>query len=206
MFFPNIDFPTVLYSLVFTLPVILISITIHEYAHGLAATWMGDPTPKESGRLTLNPIDHVDILGLICLVLFRFGWAKPVPINPRYFKDQRKGEALVSLAGPLSNFTFAFLLSLIPKFLTPFIGPLGIIIDVVVDYAVWINLALGVFNLIPVPPLDGSHILAYFFPQYDEVIYSMNRYGLIILLVLLWFPGTLHLLFAIVRLLYKILM
>ena len=141
--------------------VILFAIAIHEYAHGKAALSLGDPTAKNAGRLTLNPISHIDPIGAICLFLFHFGWAKPVPINTSYFKNPRKDIILTSLSGPMSNFAAAFaagvFLKNFPLQSSPFLVYL-------LSYMVLINTALGLFNLLPIPPLDGSHVLVNLLP------------------------------------------
>ncbi|MFH0887504.1 MAG: site-2 protease family protein, partial [bacterium] len=122
------------------------------------------------------------------------------------FKDPKRDSALVSVAGPLSNFTFAFALSLLLRYVTPLMGPISLLIDNILYYAVFINLALGVFNLLPLPPLDGSHILAFFLPpEYDHVMHSLERYGFILLVFIIWFPATQFLLFKVINLLYKLL-
>jgi len=199
------DFMTIINSLLLTLPVILVVIAVHEYAHALVATLLGDPTPKQQGRLTLNPIDHIDPIGLIMLIFFRFGWARPVPINPRYFREPRKGAAMVAAAGPLANFTFAFLLSLLTRYVTVYLGPLSLVFDNIIYYAVFINIALGVFNLIPIPPLDGAHILEYYLgPRHDATFEAMERYGILLLIMILWFPWTMHILSWIVNFLYRL--
>lgn len=143
------------------LPGILLGISVHECAHGYAAVKMGDDTPLMQGRLTLNPLRHIDPMGFICLLLFGFGWAKPVMINSRNFKNPRKDDALVSIAGPLANFITAFifvgLMKLTDMFM-PFTLSTQILWQVLMN-TVSINLVLMVFNLIPIPPLDGHHIL-----------------------------------------------
>ncbi len=164
-------------------PPILFALTIHEYAHGWVAYRLGDPTAKLAGRLTFNPIAHLDPLGTILLFVARIGWAKPVPVNPYYFRDPRAGMLYVSLAGPASNLLAAFgfglicralgLRSLVP--LHP--GFLGLL-EMMLVFAVYINLILAVFNLIPVPPLDGSKILASLLSRDSAEAYEhFARYG-----------------------------
>jgi Zn-dependent protease len=166
-----------------SLPILLVTITIHEFAHGKVADLLGDPTPRLAGRLTLNPLAHIDPIGFLMLVLVRFGWAKPVPINPYNFRDPRKGTLYVSLAGPLSNFFFAWTVSIIYKALPFDYSPL---LSMVFSYTIWINLALGVFNLIPVPPLDGSKILEGILPyQQLDFFYRLQEYGFIILILVI---------------------
>ena len=139
-------------NLLLSLPGILVAISFHEMAHGYAADAMGDPTPKLAGRLTVNPLKHIDPIGFISMLLFRFGWAKPVPVNPNNFKNHRKGIIVVSLAGCFTN------------------------------------LLLGFISLIPIPPLDGSQILAEFLPyNAKQKFYQFSRYGMIILLLLVVF-------------------
>jgi Zn-dependent protease len=187
--------------LVLSLPVLLVVITIHEFAHAFVADRLGDPTPKLAGRLTLNPIAHIDPLGLLMLVLVRFGWAKPVPINPYNFRNPRQGNLLVSLAGPASNFLFAWILAIILRN-TPL--PAGGILTGLITYAIWISLALGVFNLIPIPPLDGSHVLEYFLSPYQlESYYRLQQYGFLLLVAVIFFGSPI--LIAIVEVLYRLL-
>lgn len=140
--------------------VLLFAITIHEYAHGKAALSLGDPTAKRMGRLSYNPIVHIDPLGALCLFLFNFGWAQPVPINPAYFKEPRKDIALTSLSGPVANLSAAFVTGL---FIRNFMLPWQIYQEFLL-YMLLMNLGLGLFNLIPIPPLDGSHILENILP------------------------------------------
>ncbi len=141
------------------LPVLVIAITVHEYAHARVAYLYGDPTAKLQGRLSLNPLVHLDPLGALMLLIFKIGWAKPVPINPRNFRDYRSGMFWVSFAGPLANFLLAFASLLILKVgRWNFSG--GDILWLLLYTQVSINIALGVFNLIPLPPLDGSKILS----------------------------------------------
>ncbi|MFA5465654.1 MAG: site-2 protease family protein [Candidatus Cloacimonadales bacterium] len=152
--------------------VVVVAITIHEYSHALSAFWLGDDTAKRAGRLKLNPLSHLDPIGALMLLIVHIGWAKPVPINPYNFKNMKTGTALTAAAGPVSNFiiaTFsAFLLRLLNLFSFASIVPGSLIfylINLVIttlNFSVFINLALGLFNLIPLPPLDGSKILGGF--------------------------------------------
>lgn len=143
------------------LPGILLGISIHEFSHGFAAYKLGDDTPAKQGRLSLNPLKHLDILGFLCLLLVGFGWAKPVMIDPRNFKNPRRDDIIVSLAGPLSNFIVAFIFVGLMRLMDNFMytGNFAHIMALVFLYTVQINLVLMVFNLLPVPPLDGHHIL-----------------------------------------------
>jgi len=180
-----------LQSLLISLPVILIAITIHEFAHAKVADILGDPTPRLAGRLTLNPIPHIDPIGFLMLILVGFGWAKPVPINPNNFADYKKGSAAVSLAGPLSNIFFAWLVATLIKYLPLGSLPFGYMMTVayIVKYTVVLNVALAVFNLLPIPPLDGHHILEAFLPYSALRFYrELSQYGFLILIAILMFP------------------
>ncbi|WP_163328633.1 site-2 protease family protein [Desulfurobacterium thermolithotrophum] len=174
------------------LPAILWAITIHEFAHGYIAYKLGDPTPKITGRLTLNPFAHLDIIGFLALVLVHFGWAKPVMVNPNNFRiDPRKGEILVASGGPLANFLSAFVSVLVLKYF-PFSSlPFNISepLFLIFKYSIFINVAFGIFNLLPIPPLDGSKILEALLPP--KLYYSYKKiepYGPIILIILVISP------------------
>lgn len=173
-------------GLILSLPAILFALTIHEYSHGYVAYRMGDPTAKFAGRLTFNPIKHIDIFGFLAFLLFRFGWAKPVPINPYNFRDVKKGILYTSIAGPLSNFLLALLCGLILRILpTNFklLLPLVIMFQLGVIY----NLIFCAFNLIPIPPLDGSKVLFSLLPtKYAHIEYTLERYGFFILIGLIF--------------------
>lgn len=169
-------------SILLSAPAILFGLTIHEYAHGLVALKLGDPTAKYAGRLTLNPLSHLDPIGTICLFLFRFGWAKPVPINPIYFKDPKRDILLSSLAGPGANFLVAIGFGLILRLLYA-TSITNDFILIILRMFVFFNLILAVFNLIPIPPLDGSKILYYLLPQSMAQSYAqIERYGMFILM------------------------
>src|SRR5690606_36818607 len=148
-----------LFNPLVTLPGLLPALVLHEYAHARTADALGDPTPRNMGRLSLNPIPHIDPIGLLMLFIFRFGWAKPVPVNPYYFKDARRGMLLVAAAGPDTNIVLAFIIRLAMGLL-PWQWMIGGYLPQALQYAYLINLYLAVFNLLPVPPLDGSRILA----------------------------------------------
>ncbi len=166
------------------LPGILLGISIHEFSHGYAAVLMGDDTPIKQGRMTLNPIKHIDPLGFLCLLLFGFGWAKPVMINRRNFKDPRRDDALVALAGPAANLLVAFLFVGLMK-LTDMFVPYTLTTQIlweILRSTVSINLVLMAFNLIPIPPLDGHHILGsiggarvwnFYYKYYDQLRFAM---------------------------------
>ena len=182
------------YNMLIALPAILIALTFHEYAHGQVADWLGDSTPNYQGRLTLNPLPHIDWLGFFALMFFHFGWAKPVQVNPNNFKNVsvKTGMMLVSIAGPLMNILLALvamitlrLLNFNPE-LGTYSGNLSALIQMLIPL-VQINIILAVFNLIPVPPLDGSKILAGLLPDKGtQFIYSLEQYGPILLLLLIF--------------------
>ncbi len=191
------------------LPAILIALTFHEYAHALAADRLGDSTPYYQGRLTLNPLPHIDWVGFIMLLFFRFGWAKPVQVNPYNFKNTgvKKGMMLVSLAGPAMNILLAFIGMLILKILSPYYYSENVVIAVrLLQPLVQINLILAVFNLIPVPPLDGSKILAGLLPDSGAAfVYSLEQYGPIFLLLLIVTGAIGAILLPLVNFLYGLL-
>ena len=176
-------------SLILSIPGLLIALTFHEFAHGYAAYRMGDNTARYSGRLSLNPLDHLDIWGTLCLLFFHFGWAKPVPINPANFRDQKKGIIIVSLAGPFANFLLAFVCAVVCKILVRFTAAseIAVFFYQIFLYAEVMNVGLMVFNLIPIPPLDGSKVLMEFLPQRARYeMYRIERYSGIVLLILVW--------------------
>jgi len=172
---------TSIHALLAGIPAILIAITFHEFAHGKMASILGDPTPKLQGRLSLNPIKHLDILGSLMLLVAGFGWAKPVEVNPYYFSgDRNRGMMLVALAGPAMNIILAYLAAVL-------LNRVGEgYFYIFLSYLLWFNAMLAVFNLIPLPPLDGSKVLAGILPRpIADSIYSMEAYGPMILLILL---------------------
>ncbi|MCL2677589.1 MAG: site-2 protease family protein [Clostridiales bacterium] len=194
--FSNFD----LYDLLMWASAVILALTFHEFSHAQSAFWLGDPTAQRMGRLTLNPIKHLDPIGAVMLLFFHFGWAKAVPFNPLYFRmrDKRKAIMLVSLAGPVSNLLFAlvsvFLWAIMVKIkflygagwsgfaqntLGGFVTFLG--------YLCHINIILAVFNLLPIPPLDGSKVMVSFLPwRWAEQYYQYERYGFLILIILIF--------------------
>ena len=172
------------------IPVLLFAITVHEYAHARTALFLGDPTARMAGRITFNPISHLDPFGAICLFLFNFGWAKPVPINPRYFRNPRTDSLWVSLAGPLSNLGVALGMGVLVRY---FLFPSELYLTLLVTMLL-MNIGLGLFNLLPIPPLDGSHVLESLLPYNALVRYrQMARYAPIVLLGVFFADQFLHL-------------
>jgi Zn-dependent protease len=195
-------------SIIFYLIVILFSVIIHEYMHGWAADYMGDPTAKNAGRLTLNPIAHIDLWGSILLPLFIyigtqgsmvFGYAKPVPFNQYNLRDQKYGPAKVAVAGPLANLATALFFGIILRLV-----PLSGILPQLIAIIVFTNLILMTFNLLPIPPLDGSKVLTAFLPYKWQVkMYNLERYGMVLLLFFVFFGfGTIIL--PVINFLFKI--
>jgi Zn-dependent protease len=188
--------------------IFLFAVTIHEASHGFVANMLGDPTPKLAGRLTLNPIAHLDPIGTLLplLLIFSgspmvFGWAKPVPINPYNFKDPSRGEMLVSFAGPFSNFLAAWVVAILIRYIPIHIMMTGITASVLSSF-ILVNISLAVFNLIPIPPLDGSHILEPFIPNSYKRMFE--QYGFFILIFILIFPPTADFLFYIINFLFRL--
>lgn len=177
-----------LQMIVLLIPPILLALTFHEYMHGLAAYRLGDPTAKQAGRLTMNPIVHLDPIGTLMLFLVHFGWAKPVPVDPRYFHYPKRDMLVVAVAGPLANMFLAVLSGLLIRFLHK--GGLNFLPQIVLQplyimtiLSLQINLALAIFNLLPIPPLDGSKVLYGIVPrQYEHLVEPLERYGGFILM------------------------
>ncbi len=167
------------------IPSLLIAITVHEFAHARVAYYFGDSTAKRQGRMNLNPINHLDPIGSIMILLVGFGWAKPVPINPNNFNDYRKGIRWVSFAGPLSNLIFAFISFFIYILLNRY-GIRGDLFDQFMIVLVRLNVYLAIFNMIPIPPLDGSKILMSVLPNsYLGLYRQFEQYAPIILIILI---------------------
>lgn len=194
-----------LMNIIIIIPVLLIALPFHECAHGYVAYKLGDPTAKDAGRLTLNPFRHLDLLGTLMMLVASVGWAKPVPINPGYFKNRKKGTILVAMAGPLSNLLLAFLFTLlwglVVKLISVDVIPVEsetmyvifMWIELFFEVSVLVNINLAVFNLIPVPPLDGSRLISAFVPE--ESYYRFAHYeqyiGLGFLALVIFFPNAL---------------
>lgn len=201
-------------ELIFLVIILIFSIVIHEISHGAVAYHLGDDTAKLSGRLTLNPIPHIDPIGSILvpglLILantvasaggFIFGWAKPVPINPSRLRDRKYGSLKVALAGPASNIALALVFGLVLRFVPGLMENPGLLL--VFQYIILINILLAVFNLFPIPPLDGSHILfAFLPPELEHIKYTLTQYGFFILILSLFF--ILPILFTIVMFIYQL--
>ena len=168
----------------YLVPAVLAAVILHELAHGLVARALGDPTAERAGRLTLNPLPHIDWIGFLALIFFRFGWAKPVPVDPRYFRHPYRDMVLVALAGPVTNGLWALFLAFPLAILATHV-PDGLNsqapVVVALEIALEISIALGIFNLLPIPPLDGSHFLSALWPAATVWV---TRFGFIILIVL----------------------
>ena len=179
---------TSLLDAVLRVAAIFLCLTVHETCHGLAALALGDPTAKSMHRLSLNPLRHIDWIGLLMMFVAGFGWAKPVPVDPRYFRKPKQGMALTALAGPVSNFVLAVLAMLISKVIYLY-APYSAAMDVVFSFCLYtlapLSIGLGLFNLIPIPPLDVSKVLAAFLPDRQYItLMRYERYGIVVLLVL----------------------
>jgi len=183
-----------LLQLIILAPPLLLALTLHEFAHGYVAFRLGDPTAQAAGRLTLNPLKHLDPLGTIAFFIVHLGWAKPVPVNPGYFKNPQKDMLWVALAGPTTNFVLAIVSALMTKIvwvvaqILPY-SALGEAILVPLNQtliaSVWINLVLCIFNFLPIPPLDGSRMLAGVLPPAMARSYiAIEKYGFILLIIL----------------------
>lgn len=192
----NQSFGEWLYDQILFLPAIIVGLTFHEAAHGFASYWLGDPTPKLQGRLSLNPIKHIDPIGFLALFFAGFGWGKPVEINPMYYKNRRRDELIVSLAGVVTNFVIAIIACFAMKFSIDFMGNHGMNIVsyslfMIFNYMMTINIVLMVFNLLPVPPLDGFGVITQIFnlKKYDWY-YKVYSNGFLIIMFLIVFNIT----------------
>jgi len=196
-------------QLIIMAPPLLLALTLHEYAHGYVAYRLGDPTARNAGRLTLNPLSHLDPIGTIAFFFIRFGWAKPVPVNPIYFKNPRQDMLWVALAGPVTNLLLAITSAVLLKALisTATVIPYSTMLEAILVplynmlvASVWINLVLCIFNFLPIPPLDGGRILTGLLPEDLARTYaSFERYGFIVILILA-FSGVLGtIIFPVIR-------
>lgn len=204
---------------IYVVPILIFSVVIHEMAHGWVALRCGDPTARDLGRLTLNPIPHIDLFGSIIIPLFSIlatgrvfiAWAKPVPIDPRNFGNFRRDDSLVTVAGPISNFIIAFICALLVVILYSIVTALSInkeslsfqflnFLYTMFNYGIFLNVTLAIFNLFPIPPLDGSHLLANLLP--DEAAYRFRQigfFGIFLILILFnYVPGFSKIFIAVV--------
>jgi len=194
-----------LIDIIMVIPILLIALPFHEWAHAYVAYRLGDPTAKDAGRLTLNPFRHLDPFGTLMMLVANVGWARPVPVNSGYFRDRRKGMILVALAGPFSNLLLAFLFTVIWGLMVKLVV-IGVIpveseaaitviswLQVFFRFCVLVNISLAVFNMIPVPPLDGSRLISSFIPE--ESYYRFARYeqyiGIAFLALVIFVPNAL---------------
>ena len=202
---PTTSWASTLASIAIQLPVFIIAFSFHEFSHAVVAYLLGDNTGKRQGRLTLNPLSHLDPTGLICLLIFHFGWANPVPFNQHNFRHPRFYTILVALAGPVSNIVLAILALLGIKLLGCFALTPNIMLTCTQLLAslAQVNIMLATFNIIPIPPLDGSHILTTFLiDRWPHVLGWIYRYSFFILLLMFIFPTTNHLLGKAINLVY----
>lgn len=189
--------PMELLALLLTLPGVIVAITFHEFAHAFVADKLGDDTPRRQGRLNLNPLSHIDPVGFFMLIFAHFGWGKPVEINPTNFNRKRSmsaQEAIVALAGPVMNLIIAIVLTIILFAINAFASTfafttVGMLICLTLQMAISVNIGLGVFNLIPLPPLDGSKIIMPFLPYKAKEFFINNEQVFYIVFVLIWITG-----------------
>ena len=196
--------PMELVALLLTLPGVIIAITFHEFAHAFVADKLGDDTPRQQNRLNLNPLSHIDPIGLFMLMFVHFGWGKPVAINPTNFNRKRSmsaQEAIVALAGPVTNIIIAIILTIILFAISTFasafvLSQAGILVILALQMAISVNIGLGVFNLVPLPPLDGSKILLHFLPYNAKEWFINNKQIFYIIFIVMWFTNLISYIIA----------
>ena len=196
--------PMELVALLLTIPGVIIAITFHEFAHAFAADKLGDDTPRRQNRLNLNPLSHIDPIGLFMLMFVHFGWGKPVEINPTNFNRKRSmsaQEAIVALAGPVTNIIIAIILTIILFAISTFasefvLSQAGILVILALQMAISVNIGLGVFNLVPLPPLDGSKILLHFLPYNAKEWFINNKQIFYIIFIVMWFTNLISYIIA----------
>jgi Zn-dependent protease len=200
------DLAGTIQDLAVQIPVFLLALTIHEFAHAWVANWLGDPTARLQGRLTLNPLAHLDPIGTLAIIFIRFGWAKPVPVDSRYLKNPRRDMVVIAAAGPASNILLAaasaFCYRMIP-WNTAGLEWMWLLIPLrrMFAQAVWINVLLAVFNLLPIPPLDGSRVVSGLLPLRQAISYSrLEPYGFVII-ILLFYTGIISPIYGIMHVL-----
>ena len=177
----------------FRLPALIIALTFHEFSHGFAAYLLGDRTAKHEGRLSFNPLRHIDPIGMVLILIVGFGWAKPVMVNPYNFRNPKQDMAITAVAGPLSNFILAFIVTLVRVVFVLTIGRYGGVgaenINFFLWLLAWMNIMLGVFNMLPIPPLDGSKLFGAILPDYLYFRYINFRQGFLLLIILIFSGG-----------------
>ena len=187
------------------IPGLLIALVIHEYAHAQVADWMGDDTPRMMGRLTLNPVAHIEPVGLMMLLVARFGWAKPVMINPGNFRNWRKGEICVALAGPVSNLITGFIALVVQLIFAKLNLFTSTALPMVLQLIVLYNVNFAIFNMLPLPPLDGSRVLMCFLPtEWSYKLAGIERYSFLILIALMMTPVFTYILIPLQRLIFTL--